>query len=141
MSVSEASILVTPILRNKKKAERIIAASTGSTLQEIAASNNVAVENASAITMAAPTIPEAGNEPKVVGAAFGKKAGEETDFIRGNAGVFKVRVLAVNPAPELENYASYANKMNVNVTQNLNTNLVKALKETADIEDNRSMFY
>ncbi len=141
MSVSEASILVTPILRNKKKAERIIAASTGSTLQEIAASHNVTVQNASAITMAAPTIPEAGNEPKVVGAAFGKKAGEETDFIRGNAGVFKVRVLAVNPAPELENYASYANKMNVNVTQNLNTNLVKALKETADIEDNRSTFY
>jgi parvulin-like peptidyl-prolyl isomerase len=141
MSVSDASVLVTPVLRNKKKAEKIITSATGTTLQEIAASQNVTVQNASAITMSAPTIPEAGNEPKVVGAAFGKKAGEETGFIKGNSGVFKVRVLAVNAAPELENYASYANQLNTGVSQGLNTNVFKALKESADIEDNRANFY
>lgn len=141
MSVADASAMVTPILRNKKKAEKIIASATGTGLQEIAASQSVTVQNASALTMSAPTIPGAGNEPKVVGAAFGKKAGEETGFIQGNTGVFKVRVLAVNAAPVLENYASYANQLNTGVSQGLNTNVFKALKATADIEDNRASFY
>lgn len=141
MSVSEASAVVTPILRNEKKAEKIISSASGNSLQEIAASTNASVQNASALTMSAPTIPGAGNEPKVVGAAFGKKAGEETGFISGNNGVFKVRVLAVNEAPVLDNYTSYTNQLSTAVTQALSTNVFKALKERADIEDNRANFF
>ena len=91
--------------------------------------------------MAAPTIPGAGNEPKVVGAAFGTEPGQETDFIEGKNGVFKIRVTAINKAPDLENYASYANQLKTSVTQTLSTNVLKALKESADIEDNRASFY
>jgi peptidyl-prolyl cis-trans isomerase D len=140
-SIAESSAEVTPILRNKKKAEQIKNSATGSTLQEIAASQNVTVQTASAMTMSAPTIPGAGNEPKVVGAAFGKNAGEETGLIEGNTGVFKIRVTAVNKAPDLENYASYANQLNTGVAQGLNTSVFNALKESADIEDNRATFY
>ncbi len=141
MSVADASALVTPILRNKKKAATIIASASGTTLQEIAASQSVTVQNAIALTMSAPTIPGAGNEPKVVGAAFGKKLGQETGYIEGKTGVFKVRVIVVNKAPDIENYAPYATQLNTLVTQGLSTNVVKALKESADIEDNRTTFY
>ncbi|PKA82517.1 peptidylprolyl isomerase/peptidyl-prolyl cis-trans isomerase D [Ulvibacter sp. MAR_2010_11] len=141
MSVAEASTKVTPILRNEKKAKKIRESVTGSTLQEIAASQKVTVKNATAITMASPTLADAGTEPKVVGAAFGKKAGEETGFIDGKTGVFKVRVLAVNKAPNLDNYTTYSNQLNAKVVPTVNTNLYKALKKTADIEDNRASFY
>lgn len=141
MSVSEASTTVTPILRNKKKAEQIISSATGTTLQEVATSQNVTVQNASALTMAAPTIPGAGSEPKVVGTAFGIKPGQESGFIEGLSGVFKIRVLAYNKAPDLENYTPYANQVNAGVTQALSTNVFEALKASADIEDNRASFY
>ena len=141
MSVAEASALVTPILRNEKKAEKIRASITGESLQEVASSQNVTVQNATAVTMAAPTIPGAGTEPKVVGVAFGKKAGETTNLIDGNAGVFKIRVLAVNRAPDLENYANYADQLNAKVTPTVNTKVFQALKKAADIDDNRANFF
>lgn len=141
MSVADASAIVTPTLRNDKKAEQIMAAASGTTLQEIAASQSVTVQTATAVTMSAPTIPGAGNEPEVVGAAFGTKPGEMTDFIRGKAGVFKVRVTAFNEAPALENYANYANQLNSGAVPALNSSIYNALKKSADIEDNRSTFY
>ncbi|MAM30308.1 MAG: peptidylprolyl isomerase [Flavobacteriaceae bacterium] len=141
MSIAEASPRVTPILRKEKKAEKIKESVTGSTVQEVAASQGVTVQNATAVTMAAPTLPGAGNEPSVVGVAFGKKAGEETDLLVGNNGVYKVRVLAVNPAPSLDNYASYANQLNTQRTPTINTDVYNALKEAAEIEDNRKNFF
>ena len=140
-SVAEASAAVTPILRNKKKAEKIRASFSGTTLEEIAASQNVTVKNSTALTMAAPTIAGSGAEPKVVGAAFGKAAGETTNIIDGGSGVFVVRVLAVNLAPELDNYASYVNQLNAKVAPTVNTGVFNALKNAAEIEDNRSDFY
>lgn len=140
-SIAESSAEVTPILRNKKKAEQIMNRNSGKTMQEIATGENVTVQTASAMTMSAPTIPGAGNEPKVVGVAFGKDVGEETGLIEGKTGVFKVKVTAINKAPDLDNYAPYANELNAGVTQGLNSNVFKALKESADIEDNRAVFY
>ncbi len=141
LSVAETSAEVTPILRNEKKAKKIREAITGTTLQEIASSQNVTVKNATAVTMANPTIAGAGTEPEVVGAAFGKNAGEVTELIDGETGVFKVRIVEVNKAPDLDNYASFANQLNAKVIPGINTSVYNALKNAAEIEDNRASFY
>ena len=141
MSIAEASASITPILRNKKKAKQIIGSITGSTLQEVAASKGVTVQSATALTMANPTIPGAGSEPKVVGAAFGKGAGETTNFIEGTNGVFQVRVLSFNKATDLENYVPFVNQLNAKLTPTIKNNINAALKKAADIEDNRATFY
>ncbi len=140
MSVADASAQVTPILRNKKKAELIKAKMSGTDLDAIASANSVTVQTATAVSMAIPTIPGAGAEPKVVGVAFGKEAMETSNAIVGNAGVFVVKVLAKVPAQKLENYASFSNQLNA---QNLGIEamVVEALKKKADIEDNRANFY
>jgi parvulin-like peptidyl-prolyl isomerase len=141
MSVADASAKVTPILRNKKKAEILRKKATGATLQEVATSAGVTVQNATALTMAAPTIPGAGTEPAVVGAAFGTEEGQETGLIDGKLGVFKVRVLKMEPAPELGNYASFAKEVNDAIIPQMNNNVYQALKKSAKIEDNRATFY
>jgi len=141
MSVAEASTTVTPILRNEKKAKKIRESITGTTLEEIAASQNVTVQTATALTMAAPTIPGAGLELAVVGASFGKKPGELTNLVDGKSGVFKVRVLALNNAPDLETYTTYANQLNAKVIPSVNTTVYNALKKAADIVDNRANFF
>ncbi|MFC7358071.1 peptidylprolyl isomerase [Jejudonia soesokkakensis] len=141
MSVADASAKVTPILRDKKKAEILRNKATGTTLQEVATSVGVSVQNATALTMAAPTIPGAGTEPAVVGAAFGTEEGQETGYINGKKGVYKVRVLKKTPAPELQNYASFAKEANDAVIPQMNNNVYQALKKSAKIEDNRATFY
>jgi peptidylprolyl isomerase/peptidyl-prolyl cis-trans isomerase D len=141
MSIAEASALVMPKLRNAYKAKQIMATISGDDLDAIASSQGITVQNATAITMAAPTIPGAGAEPEVVGAAFAKAAGETTSLIAGEKGVFKVRVTAVNNAPVLENYASYANQLNSAATPAVNTKVYQALKNAAEIEDNRANFF
>lgn len=141
MSIAEASTLVMPKLRNAYKAKQIMATISGDDLNAIASSQGITVQNATAITMAAPTIPGAGAEPEVVGAAFAKAAGETTSLIAGEKGVFKVRVTAVNNAPVLENYASYANQLNSAATPAVNTKVYQALKNAAEIEDNRANFF
>ena len=141
MSIAEASSLVMPKLRNAYKAKQIMDTISGDDLDAIASSQGSTVQNATAITMAAPTIPGAGAEPEVVGAAFAKAAGETTSLIAGEKGVFKVRVTAVNNAPALENYASYANQLNSAATPAVNTKVYQALKNAAEIEDNRANFF
>jgi peptidyl-prolyl cis-trans isomerase D len=141
MSIAEASALVMPKLRNINKAKQIMATISGDDLDAIASSQGITLQNATAITMAAPTIPGAGAEPEVVGAAFAKAAGETTSLIAGEKGVFKVRVTAVNNAPALENYASFANQLNSAATPAVNTKVYQALKNAAEIEDNRANFF
>ncbi len=141
MSISEASSIVTPILRNEKKAVKIRESVSGTTLNEIASNQNVTVKNATALTMANPTIAGAGTEAKVVGMAFGKKVGESTDLIDGKNGVYIVRILAVNNAPDLEDYSFYANQLNAALIPTINFKVYNALKNAAKIEDNRADFY
>lgn len=141
MSIAEASALVMPKLRNGLKAKQIMATISGNDLDAIASNQGITVQNATAITMAAPTIPGAGAEPEVVGAAFAKAAGETTSLIAGEKGVFIVRVTAVNNAPALENYASFANQLNSAATPAVNTKVYQALKNAAEIEDNRANFF
>lgn len=141
MSISEASSIVTPILRNEKKAVKIRESVSGTTLNEIASNQSVTVQNATALTMANPTIAGAGTEAKVIGTAFGKKVGESTDLIDGKNGVYIVRILAINNAPDLEDYSFYANQLNATLIPTINFKVYNALKNAAKIEDNRADFY
>jgi peptidylprolyl isomerase/peptidyl-prolyl cis-trans isomerase D len=141
MSVAEASAIVIPILRNKKKALKIRESVSGNILEEVASSQNVVVKAANALTRSNPTIADAGTEPEVVGAAFGKTVGELTDLIDGENGVYMVQVLAVNKAPVLENYEAYVNQLSTGAVGAINSSVYQALRKAADIEDNRAAFY
>ena len=140
MSVADASAQVMPKLRNKKKAAMLKEKMSGDDLNSIASTNSVTVQNASALTMASPTIPGAGAEPKVVGTAFALEAGATTGTIIGNTGVFKVKVTAKNPATALDNYASFANQLNSANTA-VEGKIYNAIKNAAEIDDNRATFY
>ena len=141
LSIAEASATVTPILRNEKKAKMIRESITATDIIEVAKNQNVTVKSASAITMSSPTIAGGGTEPKVVGVAFGTKAGETTKLIDGVNGVYMVKVLSVNIAPSLDNYSSFANQLNAQITPTVRSKVFDALKNAADIEDNRADFY
>ncbi len=141
MAVTDASATVTPILQNEKKAKKIRESISGTTLEEVAKSQNVAIQIASEVSMANPLIGGTNNEPKVVGIAFGTKPGETTQLIDGKSGVYKVKTTAFNPAPKLESYVNYANQMSTKAVPAAQSAVYNALKKKADIEDNRASFY
>jgi hypothetical protein len=49
--------------------------------------------------------------------------------------------LALNKAPDLDTYASFANQANAKVLPGVNSKVFKALEKNAEIEDNRASFY
>jgi peptidyl-prolyl cis-trans isomerase D len=140
MVVSEARPQVEQILKNKKKAEMIKAKLSGSSLDAIAKANKVAVQQAIDLTMENPAMPGAGFEPKVVGTAFAASAGKISTPIEGNAGVYVVVNRTTTKAPALKKHDEYVAKIKQQVAS-YSGRVVGALRNEADIQDNRAEFY
>ncbi|MGC4040452.1 MAG: SurA N-terminal domain-containing protein [Flavobacterium sp.] len=140
MSAEEARPMVENILKNKKKFEKIAAKMKGASLTAIADANKVAAVSAVDVTIEAPNVPGAGFEPKVVGLAFTSKAGQLSKPIEGNSGAFVLVSKTVTKAPAIKDYKDYITKMRQQVVSYAGRAL-QALKNDADIEDNRAEFY
>lgn len=138
MSVEDASVTVLPEIRKEKKAKLIMDRVSATTLEEFAKAENQNVRSSVAINMKNPTISGAGNEPMVVGTAFGLNEGETSGLIKGNTGVFMVQTTKKTPATELENYQPFANQVSTQKLNSVQNRLYNALKEAAEIEDNRA---
>ncbi|MEJ1223266.1 peptidylprolyl isomerase [Sediminicola sp. 1XM1-17] len=141
MSPEDASVIVLPKIRKEKKAERIMEANKGKSMDALAKDNNVSMATASALTMQAPTIPGAGREPYVVGKAFAMEKGKTSGLIKGETGVFMVAVTNKVEAPKLDNYSTYANNLKAANEAKVASGVFIALKDAAEIEDKRSIFY
>ncbi len=138
LSIEDAKIQVEPILRNKKKAEMIKAKMKG-TLEAMAKANATTIQTATDLTMANPSIPNAGQEYKVVGTAFGTAANKTSATIDGTSGVYVIRTKSVAKAPTSSDLKPFIAKVK---SQNANASngVMSALKSDADIEDNRPSF-
>lgn len=137
MSVEDATAKVLPILKKEKKAEIIRDRVSASTLEDLAAAEKTTVRTANGVNMKNPTISGAGREPLVVGAAFGLEEGETSKLIDGSNGVYMIQVVKKTPAVELDNYQAAANRVEIQKSSAANSKVYNALKEAADIEDNR----
>ncbi|WP_299273365.1 SurA N-terminal domain-containing protein [uncultured Psychroserpens sp.] len=141
MNPENASASALSEIRKEKKAKLIREKVSGTTVDEVAKNQNRPANTASAVNMKNPTISGAGLEPQVVGVAFGLKEGETSGLVDGNRGVYMVTVTKVNDATKLDNYQAIANRLSAARVNAAQTKVYNALKETADIEDNRSRFY
>lgn len=131
---------VEPLIKNQKKAEMIKKKMSGSSLEAVAKASGASVQVATGVSLKTPVLPNIGNEPKVVGKAFGLAAGKTSEVIEGNSGMFMVRAKAVTKAPEAPSYATYITQ---DRTQNQSYAISKAytaLKDKAEIKDNRANF-
>lgn len=138
MSVEDASATVLPKIRKERKAEIIKGRVTANTIEDVATAENTSVRSASAVNMKNPTISGAGREPLVVGAAFALEEGETSDLITGEKGVYMVQVTKKTSAVVLDNYQSFANRVETQKSSVVNSKLYNALKDAAEIDDNRA---
>ena len=113
----------------------------GNTLEEVSASEGQSIKTAVAVNMKNPTLSGAGREPYIVGAAFGVKEGGTSKLLKGRLGMYMLQVNKVTPATEMPNYQAAANRVGTAKANNVNTALFNALREAAEIDDNRATFY
>jgi peptidyl-prolyl cis-trans isomerase D len=139
MAVEDARPSVEPILKNKKKAALLMAKMKAGSLEAIAQASKTTVQQAIDLTLENPNIPNAGPERKVVGTAFAIGVNKVSAPIEGNSGVYVVQPTLITKAPALKNHADYVNKVKSQV-QSYTGRVIPALKDDADIEDNRSKF-
>ena len=141
-SVDEVSFEVAQEIRKEKKAQLIMDENADIvSLEDLAAKNGVEVVNALAINQKSGTLVGAGYEPYVVGAAFGVPANSTSKLIKGSRGVYKLQVKAIKIAEDLEDYSDYAKQLAAQQKTQLGAAIVKALETSAEIEDNRSLYY
>ena len=142
MAVEEASEEVTPIIKKEKQA-KILLDKIGSfeSLQDLASSQQVGVKNANAVNLENPVLPGAGSEPQVVGAAFFLPEGKPSAPIKGEKGIYVVEVTGRTAATPLDSYRLIAERESKERANQATNALMKALKNSAEIEDKRAKFY
>jgi peptidyl-prolyl cis-trans isomerase D len=141
MNVEKASVTALPEIRKEKKAKLIKDRISATTLEAIASDEGQTVKTALAVNMKNPTLSGAGREPKVIGTAFGLEEGATSKLIVGDNGVYAIQLTKLTPAEPLSNYQAAANRVGQAKSNAVNTQLYNALKDAADIEDNRATFY
>ena len=138
MNLTDASVTALPEIRKEKKAKQIKDRISATTLEDLAAAENQTIKSASAINMKNPTIAGAGKEALVVGTAFGLEEGATSKLVTGDNGVYMIQVTKKTPAVKLDNYQSFANRLGTQKVNAVNSRLLQALKDAAEIEDNRA---
>jgi len=93
-NVQDVYYKVLPMVLKSKKADFIISKNDNSlSLEEIAEINGTEVRKALALNQKNATITGSGLEPLVIGASFGTNINETSDFIIGENGIYKLKVI------------------------------------------------
>ena len=130
------------LVRQDKKAEQLKEKMSGFTsLGEMAGNLDLSIENVQDVTFSSPAIPNIGLEPKLIGKAISLESGKLSEPIKGKNGVFVINITN-KTAPQTVNIAQVRNTFNSeNQTIIQNGGLLNAIKEKADLVDNREKFY
>jgi peptidyl-prolyl cis-trans isomerase D len=145
MSAAKARNKVEPILRNRKKAEQLTKKiGAPASLDAAATAAGQTVQHADSVLFSSPFIPNAGQEGKVIGAAFDKAlVGKPVSpAISGNAGVFFIKVENVsavsNPNADVQQQRFMQEQQQ---RSRVSYDLVNELRKMADVKDYRGKFF
>ena len=110
-------------------------------LDALAEATSKEVETASALTQENTILAGAGTEPYVIGTAFALEPNQPSALIKGNNGVYMIEVTSKEIAEEMESYKAYANALQNQENIRINNSIYEALRSSAEIEDNRQLYY
>lgn len=143
-TMEEVNDVVLAEARKDKKAVMLTEKLTkaGSTsIDEIAQKIQQPIQVDSNFNFTSPFFASAGIEPYIGGYAFTLKQGKLSPPLKGQTGVFVIKVLAVKEAPPTKDYKEAKNQALQQVQQRAQYEVNNALREKANIEDNRGKFY
>ena len=124
-----------------KKAEYLINQLKGvSTLEEAAELFDAEIQTAENVTLASSRMGAAGIEPAVIGAALALDNNATSAPVKGNAGVYMVRIGEKVVAEGELNVAQEISNMNMRTSYTIPYQAVALIEQNAEVEDNRARF-
>ena len=139
VSSNEVRSSVRTKLINQKKSNYILNSEGNSKIQDIAAKYNLEIIDASLVSRFDQILVGAGNEPNVIGVAFSLDKNETSKLIVGNEGLYKIKLTNI--------YTNSEDEIELNKTEDSSEiifnpdNFLEALKDNANIIDNRHLYY
>jgi len=109
-------------------------------IEDLSIETGLATQQASNISFTSVSLPGAGIEPKVLAAAAVLPADQLSQPVTGNIGVYVLTVTNINE-PEDSDLASIRTRMTAQRGSQANFEAFTALREAADIKDNRAKFF
>ncbi len=110
-------------------------------IDNIAEEFSLEIENASAVTQYDPILVGAGVEPYIIGSSFSLDIDEVSDLLKGNSGVFIVKLLSKDLATEVDLVQEISNSLINQELQRIATLIIEVIESKAEIVDNRSFYY
>jgi peptidyl-prolyl cis-trans isomerase D len=133
--------VVQEIMKERKAAHLLEIHADKNSLDALASATVKEIETASAVTQENTVLAGAGTEPYVIGTAFAMDINQSSALIEGNNGVYMIEVTSKEIAEELESYKAYANALQNEENTRINSSIYEALRSSAEIEDNRQLYY
>ena len=101
----------------------------------------IELERASAVTQNDPLLVGAGNEPYIIGSSFSLDVNETSKILKGNNGIYLVRLLSKETAEDISIGAAISNSLSDREIERISTLIPEVLESKAEIVDNRSLYY
>ncbi len=134
----------TPEVIQEKKAEQFIAEMKDKSVDALKSELSLEVKNAANVNEQRPNLPGGANEPYIVGYALTLSAGDESSALKGNRGVYVIRLSEKDEIEPREEYVTYQDELNerkANALKTYTAGVYRALKDYASVKDERTNVY
>ena len=140
-TIDEVRMELTLQATTDKKAEYLMNQLKGvSTLEEAAELFDAEIQTAENVTLASTRLGAAGIEPAVIGATLALENNATSAPVKGNAGVYMVRIGEKVVAEGELNAEQEINNLNMRTSYSVPYQAIALIEENAEVEDNRARF-
>lgn len=141
-ALNDVRVAFSKEVRNEKKADAIAARMKDKPdIQALANEFKVNVQNSGNMAFAANAIPGGYSDPAVIGGIFALDSNATSGPLKGDVAVFVAHMRKLDAAGQMPQGAEDVKMMTDRVRNRAAGQVFNALKEAADVEDNRSKFY
>lgn len=144
-SLSQIRSRVMSIARDEQKkemiAEEITQAMSNGSLDNVAEQLGLEVMEVNDLAFSGNNLPGVGPEPEVIGSVFAMSEGTAQGPVIGNSGVFVVEVIRMDEEVVPGDLTANKRRLQNAFRNRVPMDAFEAIKNEADIEDNRAMFF
>jgi peptidyl-prolyl cis-trans isomerase D len=136
---------IEPLVKNRVKAKQLVAKLQGalngaSSIEQVAQKAGTPVVPLQNIVLANPVIPGSSAEFKVIGSVFGSQPNKLSKPIEGQSGVYVYTLQSFTNPPALTNAVREKQQIAQALMQRSQGTVLDALKDKANVKDNRARF-
>ena len=129
------------LLKDKKFAFFVKKYNSSTDIELISQDYEIELERASAVTQNDPILVGAGSEPYIIGSSFSLDVNETSKILKGNNGIYLVRLLSKETAEDISIGAAISNSLSDREIERISRLIPDVLESKAEIIDNRSLYY